>query len=75
MAGAVEAGPVPLTRREREIALLAVQGLACKAIGQRLYISARTAETHLAMVYDKLGIRSRGELAGAIDGGLAAVSR
>lgn len=71
----VEAGPVPLTRREREIALLAVQGLASKAIGQRLYISARTAETHLAKVYDKLGIRSRGELAGAIEGGLAAVSR
>jgi DNA-binding CsgD family transcriptional regulator len=64
----IEAGPVPLTRREREIALLAVQGLASKAIGQRLYISARTAETHLAKVYDKLGIRSRGELAGAIDG-------
>lgn len=71
----VEAGPVPLTRREREIALLAAQGLASKAIGERLYISARTAETHLAKVYDKLGIRSRGELAGALDCGLALVSR
>ncbi len=71
----VDTGPVPLTRREREIALLAVQGLASKVIGQRLYISARTAETHLAKVYDKLGIRSRSELAGALDCGLALATR
>lgn len=70
----VDAGPVPLTRREREIALLAAQGLASKEIGERLFISPRTAENHLAKVYDKLGVRTRAELARVFDGGVAALA-
>ena len=70
----VDAGPVTLTRREREIAMLAAQGLASKEIGERLFISRRTAENHLAKVYDKLGIRTRSELARVLDGGVAALA-
>jgi DNA-binding CsgD family transcriptional regulator len=54
---------VSITRREREIALLAARGLASKQIGARLFISARTVDNHLAKVYVKLGVRTRTELA------------
>ncbi len=70
----VDAGPVALTRREREIAMLAAQGLASKEIGERLFISRRTAENHLAKVYDKLGVRNRAELARVFDGGITALA-
>lgn len=64
-------GPIALSRREREVALLAAQGLANKEIAERLYISFRTCENHLARVYDKVGVRTRAELARAFDGGIA----
>lgn len=52
-----------LTRREREIALLAAQGLASRAIGDRLFLSPRTVDNHLAKAYGKLGVGNRAELA------------
>lgn len=55
--------PVPLTRREREVAILASRGLAAREIGERLFVSRRTVESHLARIYGKLGISSRRELA------------
>ncbi len=55
-----------LTRREREVALLAAQGLPSRTIGERLFLSPRTVENHLARAYDKLGVRSRAELAHAL---------
>jgi pimeloyl-ACP methyl ester carboxylesterase/DNA-binding CsgD family transcriptional regulator len=55
-------GPEALTRREREVAALAVQGLSAYEIGGRLVISERTAETHIANAYRKLGVASRVEL-------------
>ncbi|HAP77907.1 MAG TPA: helix-turn-helix transcriptional regulator, partial [Acidimicrobiaceae bacterium] len=61
-------GPVALTRREREIGLLAAQGLPNREIAERLFISRRTAENHLAKVFDKLGVRSRAELAAVLAG-------
>ena len=61
LVGAI--GPVPLTNREREIALLAADGLAARVIAERLYVSSRTVENHLARVYTKLGVSSRAELA------------
>lgn len=70
----IDAGPVTLTRREREIGMLAAQGLASKEIGERLYISRRTAENHLAKVYEKLGVRNRAELARVLDGGITAIA-
>jgi DNA-binding CsgD family transcriptional regulator len=55
-------GPEALTRRERQVGALAVQGLSAEQIGRRLGIGDRTAETHLANAYVKLGINSRLDL-------------
>jgi DNA-binding CsgD family transcriptional regulator len=57
---------VPLTAREREIAVLAAQGLTTKEIAARLFLSARTVSNHLQSAYTKLGITKRSELAGAL---------
>jgi len=69
----VDTGAVALSKREREVALLAAQGMTSRAIAEQLFISSRTAENHLAKAYDKLGVRSRAELARVLDGGTAAL--
>jgi DNA-binding CsgD family transcriptional regulator len=40
-----------------------VDGFSARSIGERLFISERTAETHIAHAYLKLGVGSRVELA------------
>jgi DNA-binding CsgD family transcriptional regulator len=55
-----------LTRREREIAVLAARGLTNKEIASTLVISVRTVDNHLSNAYAKLGIAARGELALAL---------
>lgn len=52
-----------LSEREREVLILLAQGLSNKEIAQRLYLSVRTVEGHLANIYDKLGVHSRTEAA------------
>lgn len=52
-----------LTRRERDVALLAARGLANRTIAERLVLSVRTIESHLAQTYRKLGVKDRAELA------------
>lgn len=52
-----------LTARETEVALLALKGLSSPEIGQVLQMSEKTARQHLGKVYEKLGVRGRGELA------------
>jgi DNA-binding NarL/FixJ family response regulator len=52
-----------LTPQELKVAGLAAAGLANRDIAARLFLSPRTVEYHLSNVYQKLGIRSRGELA------------
>lgn len=60
-----------LTAREREVLQLAAQGLANAAIGERLGISPRTAETHRANLLRKLGLQGRTDLVRyALDRGL-----
>jgi DNA-binding NarL/FixJ family response regulator len=54
---------VSLTRRERDVALLAARGLANRQIAERLVLSVRTVESHLAQTYRKLGVKDRKELA------------
>ena len=51
-----------LTRREQDVIELMRAGLTAREIGTRLFISARTVETHIAHAYAKLGINSRVEL-------------
>ena len=58
---------VPLTEREREIALLAASGHSSRAIAERLVLSVRTIDNHLGRIYDKLGVSNRAELAAALD--------
>jgi ATP/maltotriose-dependent transcriptional regulator MalT len=57
---------VPLTRREREIALLAADGGSSKEIADRLFLSVRTVDNHLQNVYSKLGITQRAALREAL---------
>lgn len=52
-----------LTKRETQIADLAVQGLSNREIGDQLSLSDRTVEHHLSAVFAKVGVRSRVELA------------
>lgn len=52
-----------LSPQERQIALLAAEGLSNREIAERLYLSHRTVAAHLYRAFPKLGITSRGELA------------
>ena len=53
----------PLSRREREVAAMVANGLTNKQIADRLFISERTAEGHVERIRNKLGVRSRTEVA------------
>ena len=52
-----------LTRREREIAVMAAAGASSREIADRLVLSVRTVDNHLQNAYSKLGVTSRSELA------------
>jgi DNA-binding CsgD family transcriptional regulator len=52
-----------LTRREREILSLLTQRLTNPEIAERLFISPRTAGTHVANLLGKLGASNRREAA------------
>ncbi len=51
-----------LTKREREVAVLAAQGYTAREIGVQLHIGERTVETHVANVCSKLGLKAKVEL-------------
>lgn len=55
-----------LTRREREVALLLAAGATHKQAAQALGSAPATIRNQIQAIYEKLGIRSRAELAGAV---------
>ena len=55
--------PDDLTERERDILSALSQGLTDREIAQRLFISVRTVQSHLAHIYEKLHVHSRTEAA------------
>jgi DNA-binding CsgD family transcriptional regulator len=57
-----------LTATERRVADLAVEGLSNKEIARTLVVTVNTVEFHLRNTYAKLGIRSRVQLAAALQG-------
>jgi DNA-binding CsgD family transcriptional regulator len=48
-----------LTRREREVALLVVEGLTDREIAQRMHLSRHTVSQHVKQIYRKLDVESR----------------
>ena len=62
-----------LTPREHEVLLLLASGLSNREIASRLFISERTARSHVSSILDTLGLRSRTQAAlYAIQQGLVA---
>ena len=55
-----------LTPTEHTVADLVAEGLSNPQIGERLYISRRTVQTHLVHVFAKLDITSRTQLAAEV---------
>ena len=51
-----------LSRREREVALLASRGETAQEIADQLFMSKRTVESHLVSIYAKLGVSAKTEL-------------
>ena len=61
-------GTTTLTRREREVVLLAATGRSSRIIAEQLGLSVRTIDNYLGSAYTKLGIHGRAELRKVIGG-------
>ena len=71
---------VKLTRREVEVLTLVIEGSSSTEVADKLFVSKRTVDFHLANVYRKLSVKSRlqayheatrrGLLPDAVGGGL-----
>jgi len=55
-----------LSPQELQIAQLAAEGLSNREIGEQLYLSHRTVESHLYRLFPKLGVTSRAQLRDAL---------
>jgi non-specific serine/threonine protein kinase len=52
-----------LSEREREVATLVAEGLTNRQIADRLVLSPRTIESHVARIMGRLGVDSRAQIA------------
>jgi DNA-binding NarL/FixJ family response regulator len=52
-----------LTPREREVLALVAEGLSNRQVGERLFVSTKTASVHVSNILAKLGAHSRTEAA------------
>ena len=57
-----------LTPSELRVAEMAATGQTNRQVAQRLFVTQKTVEAHLARAFRKLGIESRAQLAGALAG-------
>ena len=57
----VEEGTGYLSHRELEVMLLVARGLSNRQVAQALHLSEATVKRHLANIYPKIGVSSRGE--------------
>lgn len=65
----VRGAPADLTTNEQMIAELAAGGLTNREIAARTFMSRRTVEANLSRAYQKLGVRTRTELASRLPRG------
>jgi DNA-binding CsgD family transcriptional regulator len=62
------ARPDELTPTERQIAQLVAAGRRNREVANSLFLSTKSVEGHLTTIYQKLGVRSRSELAARMAG-------
>ena len=60
-------GWAALTEAELRVARLTADGHTNRAIGQQLFVSPHTVNTHLRHIFEKLGVRSRVDLTRIVD--------
>jgi DNA-binding NarL/FixJ family response regulator len=63
LEGSEEGSEGVLSARELEVLLLSARGLSNARIASSLYLSEATVKRHLANVYEKMGVQSRGTAA------------
>ncbi|MFM2431346.1 MAG: hypothetical protein RLZZ511_2559 [Cyanobacteriota bacterium] len=54
--------PLPLTPAEEKVFWQVIQGLTNKQIGEQLFVSPRTVQTHLSNILNKLQLENRSQL-------------
>ena len=56
-----------ITSRELDVLNLVAEGLSNRQIAERLYVSRKTVERHVASLFDRTGVRNRQALADFVD--------